>query len=91
MLEIIFLGLEIVWNSEILNGDFMTIISNHLFLNQNFISRSEISSHTSSLSLVEEIFLLEQPTLLIFGDVNDIFIADQPLKRHLEDIFQVDD
>lgn len=54
---------------------------------QNFISKCELSSHTKSLCLEEDILLLKQPTPLIFGSVNDTFIADQPLERHFEDIF----
>jgi len=57
---------------------------------QNFIFKSEKSSHTPSLCLVEDNFLLKQPTPSIFWVVNNILFADQPLERRFEDIFQVD-
>jgi hypothetical protein len=56
---------------------------------QNFISRSEISSHTSSSCLVEDILLLEQPTSSLLEGVIDVFHADLPLERHIFDVFRL--
>jgi hypothetical protein len=56
----------------------------------NFISRFKILSHTTSLCLEKDIFLLDYPTLLSFRGVNDIFISNHPLERYFEDILQFD-
>jgi hypothetical protein len=53
----------------------------------NFISKSEISSHNTISCLKEDNFLLEKPSPFFKG-VNDIFIVDRPLEKHLEDIFR---
>jgi hypothetical protein len=58
---------------------------------QHFVSRSEISSHTSSSCLVKDILLLEQPTSSLLEGVIDVCHADFPLERHIDDVSQIDD